>query len=226
MSTQPLVQCAGASVVFPSGSQTIVALRPTNCVVRECDQIAVVGPSGSGKSTLMHLLSGLQEPSTGTVTWPGIGDRQALRPGPVGIVFQGPSLLPPLTVCENVALPLQLMGESQADSAAKALDLLALVGLADLAARLPDELSGGQSQRVAIARALVTEPALLLTDEPTGNLDSKNGAEVLRLFYELHASGRTLIMVTHNPEIARGLPRVVEMKDGCLGEQVRERSGV
>src|SRR5262249_40341578 len=154
-------------------------LRPTDCVVRERSQIAVIGPSGSGKSTLMHLLSGLQEPSTGSVSWPALGDARALRPGPVGIVFQGPSLLPPLTVCENVALPLQLMGEPYSAAMAAAIDLLALVGLRELAERVPDEISGGQAQRAAIARAIATRPRLILADEPTSQLDHANADLVL-----------------------------------------------
>jgi ABC-type lipoprotein export system ATPase subunit len=218
MSSQPLVQCVRAGVVFPSGPQTIVALRPTDCRVCERDQIAVVGPSGSGKSTLMHLLSGLQEPSTGSVTWPGIGDLQTLRPGPVGIVFQGPSLLVPLTVTENVALPLQLMGESQDTATAKALDLLALVGVAHLAARLPDELSGGQSQRVAIARALVTAPRLIVADEPTGQLDRATGDLVIDVLLDCaDATGAALVVTTHDASIAERFEHCWSVVDGVLG---------
>jgi ABC-type lipoprotein export system ATPase subunit len=218
MSSQPLVQCVRAGVVFPGGPQTIVALRPTDCRVCERDQIAVVGPSGSGKSTLMHLLSGLQEPSTGSVTWPGIGDLQTLRPGPVGIVFQGPSLLVPLTVTENVALPLQLMGESQDTATAKALDLLALVGVAHLAARLPDELSGGQSQRVAIARALVTAPRLIVADEPTGQLDRATGDLVIDVLLDCaDATGAALVVTTHDASIAERFEHCWSVVDGVLG---------
>jgi ABC-type lipoprotein export system ATPase subunit len=218
MSSRPLVQCVGAGVVHPSGSQTIVALRPTDCTVCERDQIAVVGPSGSGKSTLMHLLSGLQEPSTGSATWPGIGDLHALRPGPVGIVFQGPSLLPPLTVAENVALPLQLIGESPGTATAKALELLGLVGVADLAARLPDELSGGQSQRVAIARALVTGPRLILADEPTGQLDRATGDLVIDVLLDCaDATGAALVVATHDSSIAERFEHCWSVIDGVLG---------
>jgi ABC-type lipoprotein export system ATPase subunit len=186
--------------------------------VCERDQIAVVGPSGSGKSTLMHLLSGLQEPSTGSVAWPGIGDLQTLRPGPVGIVFQGPSLLVPLTVTENVALPLQLMGESQDTATAKALDLLALVGVAHLAARLPDELSGGQSQRVAIARALVTAPRLIVADEPTGQLDRATGDLVIDVLLDCaDATGAALVVTTHDASIAERFEHCWSVVDGVLG---------
>jgi ABC-type lipoprotein export system ATPase subunit len=186
--------------------------------VCERDQIAVVGPSGSGKSTLMHMLAGLQEPSTGSVTWPGIGDLHALRPGPVGIVFQGPSLLPPLTVSENVALPLQLMGESQTAATATAIELLGLVGVADLAARLPDELSGGQSQRVAIARALVTGPRLILADEPTGQLDRATGDLVIDVLLDCaDATGAALVVTTHDSSIAERFEQCWSVIDGALG---------
>jgi putative ABC transport system ATP-binding protein/lipoprotein-releasing system ATP-binding protein len=217
MSILPLARCVGAGVVFPSGSRTIVALAPTDCTVRERQQIAVVGPSGSGKSTLMHLLCGLQEPTTGTVTWPAIGDRDVLRPGPVGIVFQGPSLLPPLTVSENVALPLQLMGETQTTATIKALELLTLVGVGELAARLPDELSGGQSQRVAIARALVTRPRLILADEPTGQLDRDTSDLVIDVLLDsADLTGAALVVTTHDPSIAERFGQRWSVVDGVL----------
>ena len=221
MSTLPIVQCAAAGVVYPSGSRSIVALRPTDCAVRERDQIAVVGPSGSGKSTLMHLLSGLQAPTTGSVSWPAIGDPRALRPGPVGVVFQGPSLLPPLSAGENVALPLQLMGESEAAAAARAVEFLSLVGVAELAARLPDELSGGQSQRVAIARALVTGPRLILADEPTGQLDRATGDLVIDVLLDCaDATGAALVVTTHDPSIAERFERCWSVVDGALAAQL------
>ncbi|HET6173786.1 MAG TPA: ATP-binding cassette domain-containing protein [Gaiellales bacterium] len=217
MSAQMLVQCDGAGVTYGFGSQTIVALRPTDCAVLERQQIAVAGPSGSGKSSLMHLLSGLQDPSTGSVTWPAIGDRRALRPGPIGIVFQGPSLLPPLTVGENVALPLQLMGESQGAATATALELLALVGLAELADRIPDELSGGQAQRVAIARALVTGPRLILADEPTSQLDRANSDLVIDVLLDCaDATGAAVVVTTHDASIAERFEHRWSVVDGAL----------
>jgi ABC-type lipoprotein export system ATPase subunit len=217
VSAQPLAECHGAGVVHGTGPRAIVALRPTDCVVPERGQIAVVGPSGSGKSTLMHLLSGLQAPSTGSVAWPALGDVRALRPGPVGVVFQGPSLLPPLTVCENVALPLQLMGEPYRAAVATAIDLLALVGLGELAERVPDEISGGQAQRVAIARALVTRPRLILADEPTSQLDHANGDLVLDVLLDCaDATGAGLVVATHDLSIAGRFDQRWPVVDGVL----------
>jgi ABC-type lipoprotein export system ATPase subunit len=222
VSAEALVECRGAGVVYRSGAQSIVALRPTDCAIFERRRIALVGPSGSGKSTLMHLLSGLQDPTTGTVSWPALAGG-ALRPGPIGVVFQGPSLLPPLTVCENVALPLQLMGRSQAAASAKALELLALVGVAELAERIPDELSGGQAQRVAIARALVTTPRLILADEPTSQLDHANSALVIdALLDSAAATGAAVVVTTHDPAIAERLDDVWSVVDGI----VESRAGV
>jgi ABC-type lipoprotein export system ATPase subunit len=223
MSSRPLVQCVGAGVVYSSGSQTIVALRPTDCSVCERDQIAVVGPSGSGKSTLMHMLAGLQEPSTGSVTWPGIGDRHALRPGPVGIVFQGPSLLPPLTVEENVALPLVLAGESDAGARRAALAALAVVDLAELAHKLPEEISGGQAQRVAVARAVAGEPRLILADEPTGQLDRAHGAALVDVLLEAaDHTDAALVVATHDPTVAARLATRWEMHSGRLERATHE----
>jgi putative ABC transport system ATP-binding protein/lipoprotein-releasing system ATP-binding protein len=212
-----LVECHGAGVVHGSGSQAIVALKPTDCVVHNGMQIAVAGPSGSGKSTLMHLLAGLQEPTMGSVIWPAIGDREALRPGPVGVIFQGPSLLPPLTVCENVALPLQLMGETEHAAQTAALEFLALVGLAEIGEKIPDELSGGQAQRVAIARALVTAPRLILADEPTSQLDRANSDLVIDVLLDAaDATGAALVLTTHDPTIAARFDHRWSVVDGVL----------
>jgi putative ABC transport system ATP-binding protein/lipoprotein-releasing system ATP-binding protein len=217
VSALPLVECHGAGVVHGSGAQAIVALKPTDCAVRERVQIAVAGPSGSGKSTLMHLLAGLQEPTVGSVAWPAIGDREALRPGPVGVIFQGPSLLPPLTVCENVALPLQLLGEEQGTARITALGFLDMVGLAELAEKLPDELSGGQAQRVAIARALVTTPRLILADEPTSQLDRASSDLVVDVLLDCaDATGAALVLTTHDPSIAARFEHRWSVVDGLL----------
>jgi ABC-type nitrate/sulfonate/bicarbonate transport system ATPase subunit len=139
MSAEAIAECRGAGVVHGTGERRVVALHPTSCTIFARQQLALVGPSGSGKSTLIHLLSGLQAPTSGTVAWPALAGRP-LRPGPIGVVFQGPSLLPPLTVLENVALPLHLMGGTRRGAAATALELLALVGVEELAERIPDEL--------------------------------------------------------------------------------------
>ena len=202
--------------MYGSGERRLVALRPTDCVIFEREQIAMVGPSGSGKSTLIHLLSGLQEPTTGAVEWPALRG-EVLRPGPIGVVFQGPSLLPPLTVLENVALPLRLIGAPPGPSARIARTLLELVGVDDLAERIPDELSGGQAQRVAIARALVTTPRLILADEPTSQLDRANSELVTdALLDSADATGAALVVTTHDPSIAARFGRCWTVADGVL----------
>ena len=152
-----------------------------------------------------------------TVTWPAIGDRGALRPGPVGVIFQGPSLLPPLTVSENVALPLQLMGESEHAAHVAALELLALVGLAEIGGKIPDELSGGQAQRVAIARALVTAPRLILADEPTSQLDRANSDLVIDVLLDAaDMTGAAVVLTTHDPSIAARFQQRWSVVDGVL----------
>ena len=224
MSDAPIVRCQGAEVVHGRGERAIVALRSTDCEIFDREQVAVVGPSGSGKSTLIHLLSGLQDPTAGVVEWPALLGH-VLRPGPIGVVFQGPSLLPPLTVAENVALPLQLMGRPEAAATASALELLALVGVDDLADRIPDELSGGQAQRVAIARALVTRPRLILADEPTSQLDRANSDLVVdALLDSADASGAALVVTTHDPSIAERFRHRWTVADGVLDVQVALRT--
>jgi ABC-type lipoprotein export system ATPase subunit len=217
MAADPLVACAGAGRTYGAGPTATVALQPTDCTVHAADRVALVGPSGSGKSTLLHLMAGLDQPTVGRVSWPAIGDLAALRPGPVAVVFQGPSLLPPLTVAENVALPLVLdgMGDEAAQRAAMvALDLLEL---ADLRDKLPEEISGGQAQRVAVARALAGEPVLILADEPTGQLDRANGAAVADvLLAAAEHAGAALVVATHDLTVAERLPEVWGMHSGRL----------
>jgi ABC-type lipoprotein export system ATPase subunit len=181
------------------------------------DGIALVGPSGSGKSTLLHLMAGLDTPTTGTLEWPALGPRNVIRPGPVGIVFQGPSLLPALDVVENVALPLLLEGADADRATRRGRRALEQLGLADLAAKLPEELSGGQAQRVAIARVLATTPRLILADEPTGQLDHVTGTAVVDLLIAAAAaSSAALVISTHDPKIANRLPLRWDMRDGRL----------
>ena len=213
----PLVRCDGASRTYGEGSTATVALQPTDCAVHAGARIAIVGRSGSGKSTLLHLLAGLDEPTLGTVSWPAIGPLAGLRPGPIAVVFQGPSLLPPLTVEENVALPLVLAGQGDADAHAAARTALKLADLRELAGKLPEEISGGQAQRVAVARALAGRPALILADEPTGQLDRASGAAVVDLLLAAagHA-GAGLVVSTHDPTVAARLPTCWEMHSGCL----------
>jgi ABC-type lipoprotein export system ATPase subunit len=221
--TEPLVRCAGAARTYGTGATATVALQPTDCEVAPHARLALVGPSGSGKSTLLHLMAGLDEPTLGSVTWPAIGDRDALRPGPVAVIFQGPSLLPPLTVEENVALPLLLDGRHDADARAAARRALELLDLVELRDKLPEELSGGQAQRVAVSRALAGRPTLILADEPTGQLDRANGAAVVDVLLAAaeHADA-ALVVSTHDPTVAERLADRWEMHSGRLVTTVEE----
>jgi ABC-type lipoprotein export system ATPase subunit len=188
--------------VYGKGSRAIRAVSGATFTIEAGQRIALVGPSGSGKSTLLLLIAGLDTPTSGTMTWPGFGDVGDLRPGSVTIAFQGPSLLPPLNVAENVALPLLLEGRKAeaADAASVALDLF---DLGDIARKLPEEISGGQAQRVGLARAVVGEPRLILADEPTGQLDHETaGRAMLALLDAADASGAAVVVATHDPAIA------------------------
>lgn len=217
MSADILIRCAGAARTFGTGVAATVALQPTTCEVATGARIALVGPSGSGKSTLLHLLAGLDEPTVGEITWPGIGDREALRPGPVAVIFQGPSLLPPLTVRENVALPLVLAGRTEHEANHSASGALEMLGLADLADKLPEEVSGGQAQRAAVARAIAGEPVLIVADEPTGQLDHTSAHDVVEaLLAAADLGGATLLVSTHAAEVAERLTEQWRLHDGRL----------
>jgi ABC-type lipoprotein export system ATPase subunit len=185
--------------------------------VQPGEVVAILGRSGSGKSTLLHLLAGLDRPTRGEICWPALGDSGMLRPGPVAVVFQGPSLLPPLTIEENVALPLVLDGHSDSDAHRQAREALERLDLAELAAKLPEEVSGGQAQRVAVARALAGRPRLLLADEPTGQLDRASGAAVVdALLAAVAHSGAALMVATHDPAVSGRLGERWEMHSGRL----------
>ena len=215
--TPPLVRCSAAGRRYGEGATATIALEPSDCAVQAGDRVALVGPSGSGKSTLLHLMAGLDQPTSGSVEWPAIGDRDALRPGPVAVIFQGPSLLAPLTIEENVALPLVLDGASDADAHGRAAAALARLGLADLSDKLPEEVSGGQSQRAAVARALAGRPRLILADEPTGQLDRDSGRAVIDvLIAAADHSGAALVVSTHDPVVAERLPTRWAMHSGRL----------
>lgn len=217
----PLLSARGLQRVYTTGGSTLRALDGVDIDVYPGEFVALTGPSGSGKSTLLTVLGGLERPDAGTYLFDGtpvekLDDQQLahLRNKRIGFVFQSFHLLPLLRADENVALPLRYAGWPVDKRLARARELLTRVGLGERVHHKPTELSGGQCQRVAIARALATDPELLCADEPTGNLDSKSGAEILAIFHELHAAGRTIVMVTHDPNIARSASRQVRLEDG------------
>jgi ABC-type lipoprotein export system ATPase subunit len=198
-------------------------LTPTDCEIHAGQRIGLTGPSGSGKSTLLYLIAGLDDPTTGSVSWPGIGDRDDLRPSKLAMIFQGPSLLAPLTIAENVALPLILGRLPDALAHARAREALDGLQLDELADKLPDEISGGQAQRVAVARVLAGAPQLILADEPTGQLDAANGAAVIEVLIEAsRRSGAGLVVSTHDPAIAQRLPDRWEIENGELAGSARQ----
>ena len=217
-----LIEARQLAKTYRLGQVDVAALRGVDVDVGAGEFIAITGPSGSGKSTLMHILGCLDTPSAGTYRLDGedvgglSGKRLAqVRNRKVGFVFQTFNLMPRLTVEENVALPLKYRGGvPRGERRTRALRLLERLGLAQRIGHRPDELSGGERQRVAIARALVGEPAILMADEPTGNLDSASGAEVMRTFAELHGAGHTIVLVTHDPHVAARAERVIQMSDG------------
>ncbi|WP_217547341.1 ABC transporter ATP-binding protein [Streptomyces sp. GbtcB6] len=209
-SDEVLVSCADAALTFGRGAQAVVAVHGADLEIRAGDRLAVVGPSGSGKSSLLHLLAGLEQPTSGTVT-------RALGPYDIGLVFQGDSLIPALDVAENTALPLVLTDRPEGEARLCALAALALVDAADLADRLPEEISGGQAQRVAAARVLAQAPRLILADEPTGRLDHATGARVLdALLTAADHTGAALVVTTHDPAVAARLTVRRGMRDGRL----------
>ena len=216
---------------YVSGTNEVHAVRGIDLTVHTGEFVAIMGTSGSGKSTLMNLLGCLDAPTSGAYLLDGVrvdgmgkNELAAIRNQKIGFVFQGFNLLPRTTAVENVELPLLYDRSGQKrDTHALAVDALQHVGLGDRLEHEPNELSGGQQQRVAIARALVTKPALVLADEPTGNLDTRTSMEVMRLFQELNEQGITIVLVTHEPDIAAYAKRIVEMRDGRVrGDQLVE----
>mgnify|MGYP003591782503 FL=1 len=205
------------------GDEVIDALKSIDLKVQKNEYLALMGPSGSGKSTLMNLIGCLDSPTSGEYILHGIdvskmsdSELADVRNKEIGFVFQTFNLLPRMTALENVALPLVYAGVSKADREERARKVLLEVGLADRMTHKPNELSGGQRQRVAIARALINNPAIILADEPTGNLDSKTSEEIMNIFKEIHKRGNTIIVVTHEPDIAAFADRIVRLKDGYI----------
>lgn len=212
-----LVECDSVSRTFHRGSVEVAAVRSLSCAVTDGMRVALTGPSGSGKSTLLHLLAGLGSPTTGTIGWPGLGGPPRGRPGVVGMVFQGPSLVPALDVVENVALPLLLAGTDENDAAGHACAALDRLGVGELARKLPEEISGGQAQRVALARVLASRPRLILADEPTGQLDHDTGDRVISVLLDTADElGAALVVSTHDPRVATRLARRWRLDDGRL----------
>jgi ABC-type lipoprotein export system ATPase subunit len=209
--------CDRIARTYASGATEVAAVRGVTCRVEPGARIALTGPSGSGKSTLLHLLAGVDTVTAGSLTWPGLGGHPSAGPGRVGLVFQGPSLLPTLNVTENVAFPLLLAGTPDTAAAGRAQAMLDRLGIGELAGSLPDELSGGQAQRVAAARALAGGPALVLADEPTGQLDRATADLLVDvLLAGCDDCGAALVIATHDPLIARRLPTRWVMRDGRL----------
>ena len=219
------IQVENLTRTYRVGRSTVYALRGVNLKVESGEFVALMGPSGSGKSTMMHLLGCLDTPTAGSyrlaerdVSTLSNDERAQVRNARIGFIFQSFNLLPRLTALENVALPL-LYGRQAQSVEQRSIAALERVRLTPRAQHHPDELSGGERQRVAIARALVTEPALILADEPTGNLDSQTGAEIMRLLVELCAEGRTIVAVTHDARVAAHAGRILQMEDGQLNPE-------
>ena len=218
-----MIRLEQVSKRYDTGRRAVEALRDICVEIERGEYVALVGPSGSGKSTLLHLIGCLDRPTSGcyrldgiNVGALGINDLAEIRNRKIGFVFQRFHLLPRLSACENVTLPMRLARRPLRERQARAAALLRRVGLADRLGHRPTELSGGEQQRVAIARAVANEPALLLADEPTGNLDSQSGAEVVRLLEELLDEGRTVIVVTHDAGLSRRARRTIRLHDGRI----------
>ncbi|MBE5759822.1 MAG: ABC transporter ATP-binding protein [Clostridiales bacterium] len=212
--------------VYEIGGEKVYALNKASLVIREGEFVSIIGPSGSGKSTLMNIIGCLDAADSGEYYLDGQNIRDYsenelahIRNKKIGFVFQNFNLLSKMTAEENVELPLIYQGISASERKLRAKEALERVGLTQRSKHKPLELSGGQQQRVAVARALATKPALLLADEPTGNLDSKTGAEIMELFHELHRAGNTIVLITHNDEIAAQAERRIRIMDGQVTEE-------
>jgi len=229
----PIIRLVQVHKVYDSGDNAVHALRGVDLEVARGEYLALMGPSGSGKSTLMNVLGCLDVPTSGAYHLDGtevseLSSRQLarIRNEKVGFVFQSFNLLPRASILRNVELPMLYAGVKRRERRERALAALARVGLADRAKNVPSKLSGGQRQRVAIARALVNSPSILLADEPTGNLDTKTGQEILSVFDELQAKGHTVLIVTHDPNVAARARRIIRIVDGLIEEGAEIESPV
>ena len=224
-----MIELEGVTKIYGNGDVKVRALGPVDLLVEEGDFVAIMGPSGSGKSTMMNILGCLDVPTDGRYTLDGIDVSKlrdnklaAIRNTRIGFVFQSFNLIPRTSALRNVELPLIYAGE-RSRRRERALAALERVGLGERADHMPNQLSGGQQQRVAVARALVTNPAIILADEPTGNLDTTSTVEIMRLLEELNDTGRTVVLITHEPEVAEFAKRVIELRDGKIVRDVRQK---
>lgn len=221
--SHPIINIKGITRDFPLGNETVYVLKGIDLLINKGEYVALMGPSGSGKSTLMNILGCLDTPTSGSyilnnkdVSKMEDDELAEIRNKEIGFVFQTFNLMPRTTALDNVALPMIYAGHNKESRDKRATTVLTQVGLADRMDHKPNQLSGGQRQRVAVARALVNHPSIILADEPTGNLDSKTSVEIMNLFDEIHANGNTVILVTHEEDIARHAHRIIRLKDGII----------
>ena len=219
----PLIKITNIKRDFPLGNEIVYVLKGIDLEINKGEYVALMGPSGSGKSTLMNILGCLDTPTSGTYVLNGkhVSEMQddelaGIRNKEIGFVFQTFNLMPRTTALDNVALPMVYAGHSKSERLERATEVLTQVGLDDRMDHKPNQLSGGQRQRVAVARALVNKPSIILADEPTGNLDSKTSVEIMNLFNEIHANGNTVILVTHEEDIAAYAHRIIRLRDGLI----------
>lgn len=226
----PIIDIKGITRDFQLGSETVNVLKGIDLVINKGEYVALMGPSGSGKSTLMNILGCLDTPTSGSYILNGKqvsemhdDELAEIRNKEIGFVFQTFNLMPRTTALDNVALPMVYAGFSKEERNKRATEVLSQVGLADRMDHKPNQLSGGQRQRVAVGRALVNKPSIILADEPTGNLDSKTSVEIMKLFGEIHSNGNTVILVTHEEDIAAHAHRIIRLRDGIIENDIQNK---
>lgn len=226
----PIIDIKGITRDFQLGSETVNVLKGIDLVINKGEYVALMGPSGSGKSTLMNILGCLDTPTSGSYILNGKqvsemhdDELAEIRNKEIGFVFQTFNLMPRTTALDNVALPMVYAGYSKEERNKRATEVLSQVGLADRMDHKPNQLSGGQRQRVAVGRALVNKPSIILADEPTGNLDSKTSVEIMKLFGEIHSNGNTVILVTHEEDIAAHAHRIIRLRDGIIENDIQNK---